>query len=522
MITMRFAFVALTVALGGCSVGPEFVAPPAPDVTRYTPEKLVAVEGGPGPGNVRGERLDLGSQIPQSWWAIFHNKRLTELVEASVAHNPSIPAAEAAIRVAYYLAEAQKGQFLPQISANAGVAKNLDSSEVSNNTLLQNDPNTPVNTPYKLHLAQLNVSYVVDVWGQNRRTVESLEAQTDQQRYQLEAAYLALTSNVVAAAIQEATLRGQVVAVQRSVAIARDLLDLTRQMNEKGQISQADVLSQEAAFAQTLALLPPLEKQVALNRDLLSALAGQLPSNEVAQKFSLRDFVLPRTLPVSLPSQLVRQRPDVRAAEATLHSASAQVGVAIAARLPNFSLSANGGSSAFEFAQLLLPGTNFYSLAVNATQPIFSGFTLLNQQRSAEAAFVEAGAQYQAAVITAFQNVADALRALQTDTRALKAAIYAEDTAKKSLDIVREQLRQGATTQLAALNAQQTYLTASVTRVQAEGDRFADVAGLFMALGGGWKDTGLRDQPPAGAVLASGEEPPPVAGPVNKSWFPSF
>jgi NodT family efflux transporter outer membrane factor (OMF) lipoprotein len=519
---MRFAFLALTAALGGCSVGPDFVSPSAPDVTRYTPEKVVAIEGGPGPGQVRGERLDLGRQIPQDWWATFHNKKLTELVEAALAHNPSIPAAEAAIRVAFYLAEAQKGQFLPQLSANAGISKELDSSNVSNASLLQADPNAPLNTPFKLHTAQVTVSYVFDVWGQNRRTVESLEAQTDQQRYQLEAAYLALTSNVVAAAIQEATLRGQVVAVQRSVAIARNLLDLTRQMNEKGQISQADLLSQEAAFAQTLALLPPLEKQLALNRDLLTALAGKFPSNEVAQKFSLRDFVLPRTLPVSLPSQLVRQRPDVRAAEATLHSTSALVGVAVAARLPNFALSANAGSSAIDFAQLLLPGTNFYLLAANATQPIFSGFSLLNQQKSAEAAFIQAGAQYQTAVITAFQNVADALRALQTDTRALKAAIYAEDTAKKSLDIALEQLRLGAVTQLAALNAQQTYLTASVTRVQAEGDRFADVAGLFMALGGGWKDPGLRDQPPEGTVLASGEEPPPVAEPVNKSLFPSF
>jgi NodT family efflux transporter outer membrane factor (OMF) lipoprotein len=231
---------------------------------------------------------------------------------------------------------------------------------------------------------------------------------------------------------------------------------------------------------------PRLEKQLAQQRDLLTALAGQYSGDEIEQKFDLAHFRLPANLPISLPSKLVDQRPDVRAAEANMHAASAVVGVAIAARLPNIVLVANGGSTGYNFAQAFTPGTGFYTLAASATAPIFDGFTLYNKQKAAEAALDQAEAQYRATVITAFQNVADALRALQSDARAMRAARRAEETARASLEIVQKQLSAGQVNQLAVLNAQQTYLTAAVIRVQTEGNRLADTAALFMALGGGW------------------------------------
>jgi NodT family efflux transporter outer membrane factor (OMF) lipoprotein len=311
----------------------------------------------------------------------------------------------------------------------------------------------------------------------------------------------------VTAAIQEASLRGQIEATERVIAIERHSLGILKRQHEAGSASQADVLAQEAALAAAEELLPPLQKQLAQQRDLLTALAGQLSSDEIMQKFDLAHLKLPANLPISLPSKLVDQRPDVRAAEANMHSASALIGVAIAARLPNFTISGNAGATAFNIADLFTPGTNFYFIGAAATQPIFDGFTLYYKQKAAEAALDQAEAQYRATVITAFQNVADALRGLQADAHAMRAALHAEETAKASLDIVEKQLNQGQVNQLAVLNAQQTYLTASIIRVQTEANRLADTAALFMALGGGWPTTCMT---PVWRECAMGEAAPVI------------
>ena len=340
--------------------------------------------------------------------------------------------------------------------------------------------------------------------------MENLDAMTEQQLFQLEAAYLTLTSNVVTAAIQEASLRGQIAATQRIIAIEKHLLDILKRQLSLGQVAKADVLAQDAALAQAEQLLPPLQKQLAQQRDLLTALAGRLSADEIDQTFDLAHLKLPANLPVSLPGKLVDHRPDVRAAEANMHSASALVGVAVAARLPNVTLSANGGTTAYNLAQSFTPGTGFYTLAAGVTQPIFDGLTLYNKQKAAEAGLDQAEAQYRSVVIAAFQNVADALRALQSDSRELKAALRAETAAKASLDIVQTQLDAGQVNQLAVLNAQQTYLTASVSRVQAEANRLSDTAALFMALGGGWPASCTT---PVWRQCALGEGPPdPPAG----------
>jgi NodT family efflux transporter outer membrane factor (OMF) lipoprotein len=476
---------ALAMAVSGCAVGPNFSPAPAPDVDGYVPGKLASPGARPGGPRVSGQHFVTGADVSARWWAAFRSQPLSDLIRQSVDHNPNLQAAESAIKVAQYNALAQRGLWFPQVIGNSTSSQIL----VANPGQVPPVPTEAEQSQFSLVTHQLTVTYVPDIWGANMRAVENLDALTEQQLFLLEAAYLALTSNVVTAAIQEASLRGQIAATQRIIAIERRLLGILKRQFDAGQAAKADVLAQEAALAAAEQLLPPLEKQLGLQRDLLTALAGQYAADEIAQKFDLAHLKLPANLPVSLPGKLVDHRPDVRAAEAGMHSASAQVGVSIAARLPNIVLSANGGSTAFNWAQSFVPGTGFYTLAASATAPIFDGFTLYNKQKAAEAALEQAEALYRAAVITAFQNVADALRALQADARAMQAAVHAEETAKASLDVVEKQLNEGQVNQLAVLNAQQTYLTAAVIRVQAEANRLADTAALFMALGGGWPVT---------------------------------
>jgi NodT family efflux transporter outer membrane factor (OMF) lipoprotein len=465
--------------LAGCAVGPDFLVPAAPDVTGYTKEPLKASSASAGSGLDQNQRFVQDLDIPGQWWATFHSRPLNDLVEDALKHNADLQMAQAALRAAYQTAEATKGAFWPTAGGNYNNFTQKASTVVS----------PPGNTtgPYlRLYTAQLDISYTPDVFGLVRRGVESAEAQTAIQQYQLEATYLTLTSNVVAAAVQEASLRAQIAATKKIIRIETDLLDLLKRQLALGQVAVADVLVQEAALAASQLTLPPLEKQLALQRDLLTALAGRYPSNEIEEKFTLASLKLPSDLPVSLPSALVEHRPDVKAAEAGLHSASAAIGVAIANRLPVINLTANLSTSFIDLAGLFTPNANAYLLTAAVAQPLFDGFSLYHKQKAAEAAYDQAEASYRSTVITAFQNVADSLRAIQGDARELKAAVHSEDTALKSLNIVRKQAELGLVNSLAILNAQQTYLTALLTRVQAQASRYADTAALFQALGGGW------------------------------------
>jgi NodT family efflux transporter outer membrane factor (OMF) lipoprotein len=497
--------------LASCAVGPNFVPPAAPDVDRYTPEKLASPSSSAGGPSVPKQHFVSGEDVSLRWWTAFRSRPLDELIKMSVEHNPSLQAAEASIRIAQYNALAQRGLFFPQLGANYTPAQQQISGASSSG------PGGQSPSVFSLHTAQLNVSFVPDIWGQNIRAVESLDAISEQQLFQLEAAYLTLTANVVTAAIQEASLRGQIAAIQRVVKIERGILEIVKNQFNAGGAAQVDVLAQEAALAQSEQLLPPLEKQLAVQRDLLTSLAGQFSADEILQKFTLDRLALPAHLPVSLPSKMIAQRPDVRAAEALLHSANAQVGVSIAARLPNITITGNAGAAGFSLAELFTPGTSFYVIAASATQPLFDGLTLYHKQKAAEAAVDQADALYRQAVVTAMQNVADALRSLQADARALQAAVKAELAAKASLDIIQKQLALGQVNQVVVLNAQQVYLTAAVVRVQAQATRLSDSAALFMALGGGWptncasddwRKCALEDLPAAAPQQVSENGPP--------------
>lgn len=479
---LRMTALAATLGFGlsGCAVGPDFEALPAPIVDRYTPEPLAPRTTSAQTTGGETQRFIRDMDIPGQWWTLFHSPALNALVEEALKNNHDLKAAQAALRVARENALAQYGPFLPNVSTNASATQQKTATgSLSSAT-------TSGASYYSLYTAQVNVSYTPDVFGLTRRTVEATEAQAEAQRFQLEATYLTLTSNVVAAAVQEASLRGQIAATRRIIEIETRLTKLLRQQKALGQVAEVDVAVQEAALAQAQAALPGLEKQLAQQRDLITALIGRLPSEQPAEKFELASLHLPRELPVSLPAKLVQQRPDVRAAEENLRSANAQIGVAIANRLPSITISANAGTTAVQLNQLFSPGNGFWTVGAAVAQTVFDGGTLLHRQRAAEAGYDQALEQYRSTVTTAFQNVADALRALQHDADALKASFAAERAAAKSLDIAQRQLALGAIGNATLLAAQQTYQQALVTLVQAQAARYADTAALFQALGGGW------------------------------------
>src|SRR5215468_5177645 len=462
--------------MSSCAVGPDFERPEAPPVRGYTVGRLPASTAS---ADGQTQRFHQGRDIPGDWWSMFRSKALQALVEEGLRNNPDLEAAQAALRIARENTAAQLGFYLPSVDASFEATRQKLPADV--NGVL---PNPRI---FNVFTAQVSVTYTPDVFGANFRTVESLEATAENQRYQLEAAHITLATNIVLAAVQEASLRGQIVATERIIKIVRDVLDLMRRQRSLGQIAEADVVTQEAALAQVEQTLPPLQRQLEQQRHLLTALIGRLPSQEPTRsKFTLESLRLPRDLPVTLPSTLVSQRPDIRAAEANVQSTSALIGVAIANRLPNITLSATDGSQAFDISKLFSPGTGFWTLAGSVVQPVFRGGTLYHRELAARAAFDQAAAQYRSTVITAFQNVADVLSALRTDAAAVDKAIAAERAAFRSLDIARQRYQLGDIAYLFLLNAQQTYQQALITLVQARANRLADTAALFQALGGGW------------------------------------
>ena len=465
-----FAGLLALTSLAGCSVGPDFKLPEPPPVAGYLPG------GDRQPGRI----FVAGGDIPARWWEGFRSRHLNELIELGIAHNADLKAAEAAVRVAQANTLAQRGALFPQVAANW----NSSGQQTPTAALQTNAANNAA--AYSLHTAQVTVAYALDAWGGTRRQIESLEAQAEAAAFQREAVYLTLTSNIALAAIQEASLRGQIAATRRLIGLQTRLLENLRRQNNLGQIGMQDVLVQETAAAQARMLLPPLVRQLEQQRHLLAVLTGRFPSEETAATFELGSFRLPRRLPLSLPADLVCQRPDVRAAAANVHAANAQVGVAIANRLPQITLSGNDGSTGLAISKLFSSGTNAWLMAANVVQPVFDGGTLRHRQQGAEEALVQSVELYRSVVLTAFQNVADALRALQADARALSAAAAAEEAAQRSFDLVRRQLERGQVSLPILLSAQQAYLQTSLARVQAEAARLADTVALFQALGGGW------------------------------------
>jgi len=473
---------ALGATLADCAMGPNFKRPTPPTASDYgsASARAETVSAAGLGGNT--QRLIADRDIPAEWWQLFQSPKLDQLVEQALQANPNIAAARAALRQAHELYLAERTTYWPTVQGNfdAQRAKNAVGT-ISNPTSLPQ-----ANPYYNLYTAQLSVSYMPDVFGATRRAVEAARAQEASTRFQLEATYLTLSSNVVVTAIQEASLRGQITATERLLELQHQLTEKVRQQQSLGTASNLDLLSQEASEAQTAASLPPLQKQLGQARDALTALLGKLPSQEPAETFQLEELTLPGELPITLPSKLVEQRPDVRQAEENLHYASAQAGVALADLLPQFALTGNWGSTSLSMGQLFKTGTGFWDVGASLTQTLFDAGALLHKHRAADAALDEAGAQYRAAVILACQNVADTLRALQSDADALKASAAAAHAAQVAFDLARQQRDLGTVSLVAVLNAEQTYRQAELALVQAQANRYSDTAGLFQALGGGW------------------------------------
>jgi len=478
MIRRAHATLAMGLLLAACAVGPDFHRPAAPQVDGYTPETPANPEATADTNGGAGQRFDTNQDLPGEWWTLFHSPPLDQLMQRALKANPDLDAAQAALRQARENVYAGEGALFPTASA---------SFQPERERLSGAEFGAPKQSPtFSLVTGQLSVSYAPDVFGGTRRQIESLRAQAEYQRFELEATYLTLTSNIVVAAVNEASLRGQIAATEEIIKAEADQLDVVRQQLAAGGASRADLLSQQATLAQSRATLPPLRKQLAQQRDQLTALTGSFPSQELDASFDLADLTLPVDLPLSLPSQLVEQRPDVRAAEAQFHAASANLGVAIANQLPQFNIGATLGTTAEGFTNLFTPASGVWSILGGITQTLFDAGTLLHKKRAAAAALEQAAAQYRSTVIKAFQNVADALRALQYDADTLHEQAAAEQAASDSLALARVQYQAGAISYLTLLNADRTWQQARISLVQAQAARFADTAALFQALGGGW------------------------------------
>ena len=465
--------------VASCAVGPNFKRPKVPEVTGYTTHPLEPTASTPGVAGGESQRFLPGTDVSSDWWTLFHSAPLDDLIEHSLKNNPDLQAAQAALLAAREGVLAQRGAYYPSVSADFSATRQGQSGVIAP-TLASNALSFNLFTP------EVTVSYVPDVFGLNRRTVESVEAQAQAVHFQMIATYNTLVANVVVTAIQQASVQSQIEATHQLIDIDTNILQTLRYQFSKGYANGLDVAAQESQLAQVQATLPPLEKQAAQLRDLMATLAGEFPSQAPSANFELTSLHLPEDLPVSVPADLVSQRPDVRQAEADLHDASAKIGIAEANRLPNITLSANTGSSASTLNQLFTSGTGFWSVGADLTAPIFQGGALLHQERAAKATYVQAAAQYRSTVLSACQNVADTLAALSTDADGLKAAANAADAAKTTLDLSERQWKDGYAAYLVLLSAQQAYQQAQINLVQARASRYADTAALYQALGGGW------------------------------------
>ncbi len=463
LLPSQFLAPALCALLAACAVGPDFHTPAPPASDRYAP----------------GQAPSAPVPVAAEWWRAFGSPEIDAMVQEALRANPDLKSADAALAQAREQFKAQQGALLP--SVDAGYAAQRASSSAALSPVLADN-----SLLYSLHTAEVDVSYALDVFGGVRRSAEAARAQADGQRFQYEAARTALIANVVVAAVQRAALAQQLEAARNASASGAQVLAFIRRQVELGALGQADAAAQEATLAQAQQAVPPLEKALAQQESALTILLGREPGQGAPPGPALAGIALPADLPMVLPAGLVRQRPDIRAAEANLHAAGANVGVAIAARLPSLTLTASAGGASPALNTLLSHGDGFWSLSGGVTQPIFEGGALLHRQKAAEAALDQAKAQYRSTVLTALKNAADSLDALARDGEALKAAEAAATAADRSLAFSRRQLELGQVGALAERAAEQAGAQARLALAAAQAARLADAAALCQALGGGW------------------------------------
>ena len=465
----------MPIVLLGCTVGPDYQAPQAPAVDHFTEAAL--------PGSTVGaggvaQKFTNGQDIAGDWWTAFHSPQINTLVATAFAANPDLAAAQATLREAVDTQQAEQGSLFPKLTANLAAQRQQSS--------LATQGFGKGSKTLSVYSGSLGVSYTLDAFGGVQRQIEQLGAQVDYARYELEASYLALSANVVSTAIKMASLQDQIAASETILADYNQALDLTQKRFALGAVSRVDVLQQQALRDAQAATIPALRKQWQQTRNQLAIYLGHRPADANLPALHLSDLTLPPEVPVSLPSKLVEQRPDIQAYAALVHAASAQVGVATANLLPQISLTGSYGRSGTNFDNLFTPGGIVWSLASSLAQPIFDGGTLRARQRAAKEAFAVAAAQYSSTVNTAFQNVADSLVAIERDAETLQASQQSAQTAAASLAVARAQYREGGSTYLNVLTAEQAEQSARLNLVSAQAARLTDTVALFQALGGGW------------------------------------
>lgn len=471
---------AVTVAvLAGCAVGPDFKTPDAPKAERYTADALPAQTAATSVPGGEAQTLRPGAAIPAQWWELFGSELVRQRVEQAFAHSPTVAAAQAALRQAQENLNAAVGGYYPRVDGGASVSRQKALSSTTGSNYI-----------YNLYGASVDVSYTLDLFGGVRRSVEAQAAQADYQQYQLEGTYLTLASNVVAATVQEASLQEQVTATEDIVKALEEQLRITEKQYELGGVALTDVLSSRTQLEDIRSTLPALRQQLAQVRSQLAVYLGRLPSEQDAAALDLAQLKLPQQIPLSLPSQLAQQRPDIRAAEAQLHTASANVGVATANLYPSLTISGSYGSQAARDADLFKSASEVWSVAAGLTAPLFHGGELRARKRAAVAAYDQALASYQQTVLQAFADVSDSLHALDNDAQALQSRHAALSSAEKNLDLVQRSYRAGAVGYVNVLVAQQQHQQAKINFISAQAARFRDTAALFQALGGGWWNRG--------------------------------
>ena len=485
MLIRLLMVISIHLALSGCMVGPDFHSPRAPATHQYTssfqPKKTISVKH-----TLAGQaqHFVVGKALPRAWWLVFRSPELNALIEKGLANSPSVISARAALEVANENLNAQIGAFYPTIGLQlAGERQRFSEASFGVNSA----GTSSTASIFNLFTASFNASYTLDVFGGLRRSAEAYGAAVDFAMYEEEEAKLTLSSSIATAVLTAASLSAQIEATHALIATQQRELTIMRKQLKLGGIARGDVLTQEAQVALLKATLPPLEQNLTRTQHALVVLTGSLPSELTVPRFNLRQFHLPTQLPISMPSALVRQRPDIEAAEALLHQASAQIGVATANLYPQINLGAAFGWEGLVLSHLVSANNKIWDESATILQPIFNGGTLMAKKRAAVANFKQVYAQYQQTVLQAFQNVADTLRALEHDAQFLAAEQSSERAAFASLDLIRKQYRLGATNYLNLLTAERTYQQARLLLIQAQAERFIDTVSLFQALGGGWE-----------------------------------
>jgi len=467
--------VLLAASLSGCaSVGPDFKPPLAPLATISTPAQTVAAPGTP-QGGV--QHFVAGQIVPASWWQNFGSDKLNSYIELALKSSPTLESSQATLRQAQqaYAAVAGSSQ-LPQVNGALGAQR-----QGTNNAGMGQAGGDRI---FGLYNAGVTVNYNFDLFGGNRRLLESYAAQADYQQYQLEGARLTLAANIVTTAMMQAQYQAQIHASLSILAAQQRQLEIAQQRLKLGAIARGDELSLQTQVAQTRAAIPPLQNKLDQTNHLLAVLAGQAPGTVQVPEFALSDFTLPGELPVLIPSELVRQRPDIQASEALLHAASAQYGVAIANAYPKIGLSANVGSQALAASSLFGAGSMVWGLAGQLAQPLFNA-GLKAGANSAKAGLDAAAANYQQTVLQALRNVADVLRALDNDAQMLQAQAAADSSAQAAQELIQQQYQLGGASYLQLLSAQQQAQQTRINLIEARTQRLTDSAALYQAMGGG-------------------------------------